>query len=72
MSQDEQRPGDRGQNRLKPKGEGQGKTPKFNIYWVWAIIFAVLVGFQLLATKHLKPNRPPASNFLIICWRKGM
>jgi len=47
MSQDEQRPGDRGQNRLKPKGEGQGKTPKFNIYWVWAIIFAVLVGFQL-------------------------
>ncbi|MBO9633923.1 MAG: ATP-dependent zinc metalloprotease FtsH, partial [Chitinophagaceae bacterium] len=26
------------------------KGPKFNIYWVWAIIFAVLVGFQLFGS----------------------
>src|SRR5215212_8472176 len=28
-------------------GEGPRKGPKFSIYWVYAIIFAVLIGFQL-------------------------
>jgi len=52
MSQDEQRPGDRNPNRFKQQRDenGQKKGPKFNIYWVWAIIFAVLVGFQLFGS----------------------
>ncbi len=49
MSQDDQRQPDRN-NRFKPREDsnnGSRKPPKFNIYWVWAIIFAVLVGFQI-------------------------
>ena len=30
----------------KDDGSTPRKGPKFNIYWIWAIIFAVLVGFQ--------------------------
>lgn len=36
--------------RPRDDGNGQRKGPKFNIYWVWAIIFAVLVGFQLFGS----------------------
>ncbi|OQP47012.1 AAA family ATPase [Niastella yeongjuensis] len=52
MSQDESRQNDRNFPRLRPRddGGGQRKGPKFNIYWVWAIIFAVLVGFQLFGS----------------------
>ncbi len=48
MSQDDQRSNDRNLNRFKSKEDGENpkKGPKFNIYWVWAIIFAVLLGFQ--------------------------
>lgn len=52
MSQDDSRQNDRNFPRLRPRedGNGQRKGPKFNIYWVWAIIFAVLVGFQLFGS----------------------
>lgn len=52
MSQDESRQNDRNFPRLRPRedGNGQRKGPKFNIYWIWAIIFAVLVGFQLFGS----------------------
>ena len=52
MPQDEQRQNDRNPNRLKPRDDSSNprKAPKFNIYWVWAIIFAVLVGFQLFGS----------------------
>lgn len=52
MSQDDSRQNDRNFPRLRPRddGGGQRKGPKFNIYWVWAIIFAVLVGFQLFGS----------------------
>ncbi|MFM9909395.1 MAG: ATP-dependent zinc metalloprotease FtsH [Chitinophagaceae bacterium] len=49
MSQDEQRQNNRNpiRNRQKDDNINPRKTPKFNIYWVWAIIFAALVGFQI-------------------------
>lgn len=48
MSQEQ---GERNTNRFKQREEnGQRKPPKFNIYWVWAIIFAVIVGFQLFGS----------------------
>ncbi|HVK97708.1 MAG TPA: ATP-dependent zinc metalloprotease FtsH [Flavisolibacter sp.] len=34
-------------NRQTPEGENPKKGPRFSIYWVYAIIFAVLIGFQL-------------------------
>ncbi|MFL5740917.1 MAG: ATP-dependent zinc metalloprotease FtsH [Flavisolibacter sp.] len=36
-------------NRPSPDGENPRKGPRFSIYWVYAIIFAVLIGFQLFA-----------------------
>lgn len=52
MSQDDSRQNERGFPRLRPRGDdnGQRKGPKFNIYWVWAIIFAVLVAFQVFGS----------------------
>lgn len=49
MSQEQ---GERNTNRFNKQREenGQRKPPKFNIYWVWAIIFAVLVGFQIFGS----------------------
>jgi AFG3 family protein len=51
MAQDDKRPNERFP-RLKPREDGNAprKGPKFNIYWIWAIIFAVLVGFQFFGS----------------------
>ena len=52
MAQDEKRPNER-YPRLKPREDGNNtprKGPKFSIYWIWAIIFAVLVGFQFFGS----------------------
>lgn len=38
------RPGDGGENNTPRKG------PRFSIYWIYAIIFAVLIGFQFFNT----------------------
>ena len=53
MPQDEQRQNDRIPNRFNKQRDDLNnprKTPKFNIYWVWAIIFAVLIGFQIFGS----------------------
>jgi AFG3 family protein len=52
MAQDDSRQNDRSFPRLRPKDDPNNprKGPKFNIYWVWAIIFAVLVGFQFFGS----------------------
>src|ERR1044071_583437 len=59
MAQDDSRQNDRSFSRLRPKDDGNNpkKGPKFNIYWIWAIIFAVLVGFQFFGsfTPDAKP-----------------
>lgn len=59
MAQDDSRQSDRNFPRLRPKDDGgtPRKGPKFNIYWIWAIIFAVLVGFQFFGsfTPDAKP-----------------
>lgn len=34
-------------NNGEDPGQGPRKGPKFSIYWIYAIIFAVLIGFQL-------------------------
>ncbi|MGZ5134161.1 MAG: ATP-dependent zinc metalloprotease FtsH [Flavitalea sp.] len=53
MAQDDQRQSDRNFPRIRPRDDANNtprKGPKFSIYWVWAIIFAVLVGFQLFGS----------------------
>lgn len=53
MAQDDQRQSDRNFPRLRPRDDGNNspkKGPRFSIYWIWAIIFAVLVGFQLFGS----------------------
>ena len=39
--------------RFRPRGDddnGQRKRPKFSIYWIWGIIAAVLIGFNLFGS----------------------
>jgi AFG3 family protein len=59
MAQDDSRQNDRNYPRLRPKDDPNTprKGPRFNIYWIWAIIFAVLVGFQFFGsfTPDAKP-----------------
>ncbi|MEP7257555.1 MAG: ATP-dependent zinc metalloprotease FtsH [Flavitalea sp.] len=52
MAQDDSKQNDRSFPRLRPKDDGKtpGKGPRFSIYWIWAIIFAVLVGFQFFGS----------------------
>ena len=52
MAQDDSRQNDRSFPKLRPKDDGNTpkKGPKFNIYWIWAIIFAVLIGFQFFGS----------------------
>src|SRR5512132_3294731 len=37
-------------------GENPRKGPRFSIYWVYAIIFAVLIGFQLFGGNFSSGN----------------
>ncbi len=49
MTQDDLRQNDRNFPKLRPNkddGNSPRKGPKFNIYWIWVIIFAVLVFFN--------------------------
>ena len=59
MAQDDSRQNDRSFPRLRPKDDAgtPRKGPKFNIYWIWAIIFAVLVGSQFY--NSLSPDAKP-------------
>ena len=63
MAKDDSRQNERNFPRLRPQGEGPNrKGPKFNIYWIWAIIFAVLVGFQFFGS--LTPDAKPLESEL--------
>jgi AFG3 family protein len=65
MPQNNNKPNDRpGFSRFRPKPNGgdenkDKKGPKFNIYWVWAVIAVILLGYNFLGTgftpdaKHL-------------------
>ena len=51
--------------RFRPRGDddngGQRKGPKFSIYWIWGIIAAVLIGFNLFGS--FSPDAHPADEF---------
>jgi cell division protease FtsH len=50
MSQDDNKPRlPKFINRSSGDGENPKKGPKFSIYWVYAIIFAILIGFQVFS-----------------------
>ncbi len=51
MSQEDLKQNERGGfQRLKQKDDNPRKGPKFNIYWVWGAIAAILIGFNLFGT----------------------
>lgn len=58
MSQDQNNPNKPPRFNGRPGGNDSGQAPKkgprFSIYWVYAIIFAILIGFQLF--NPLSPN----------------
>jgi AFG3 family protein len=52
MPQEDLKPNDKTNfSRFRPRGDDDGsggrKGPKFSIYWIWGIIAAVLIGFNL-------------------------
>jgi AFG3 family protein len=59
MAQDDKRQQDRNFSKLRPRDDnnGQRKGPRFSIYWIWAIIFAILVGFQFFG--NFTPDAKP-------------
>src|SRR6202012_1151989 len=54
MPQDDLKQNDKsGFPRFRPRGDddnGSRKGPKFSIYWIWGIIAAVLIGFNLFGS----------------------
>jgi AFG3 family protein len=56
MPQEDLKSNEKG-NRLKPHGSGEEpkRNNKFNIYWVWGAIAAVLIGFNILGP-HFSPS----------------
>ncbi len=55
--------------RFRPRGDDDGskKGPKFSIYWIWGIIAAVLIGFNLFGT-----FTPDAHQISELDFRKNM
>ncbi|MDR3717096.1 MAG: ATP-dependent zinc metalloprotease FtsH [Puia sp.] len=56
--------------RFRPRGDddnGSRKGPKFSIYWIWGIIAAVLIGFNLFGT--FTPDAHPITE---LDFRKNM
>ncbi|ULQ55123.1 ATP-dependent zinc metalloprotease FtsH [Flavihumibacter rivuli] len=54
MSQEDLKSNDRGGfNRMRPRMDGSNndprRGPRFNIYWVWGILAAILLGFNLFS-----------------------
>ena len=52
MAQEDLKPNEKG-NRVRPQGSSDEpkKGPRFNIYWVWAAIAVILIGFNLFNGK---------------------
>ena len=48
MAQEDLKPNEKG-NRIRPQGSNEDpkRGPRFNIYWVWAAIAVILIGFNL-------------------------
>jgi AFG3 family protein len=52
MAQEDLKPNEKG-NRIRPQGSSDDpkRGPRFNIYWVWAAIAVILIGFNLFNGK---------------------
>src|SRR4249920_540976 len=75
MPQNNIKPNDRpGFSRFRPRPGGEDNTPKkgprFNIYWVWAVIAIILLGYNFLGTgftpdaRHLESEMEFRNNML--------
>ena len=52
MAQEDLKPNEKG-NKIRPQGgsDDPKRSPRFNIYWLWAAIAVILIGFQLFNGK---------------------
>jgi AFG3 family protein len=52
MAQEDLKPNEKG-NRIRPQGSNEEpkRSPRFNIYWIWAAIAVILIGFNLFSNK---------------------
>ncbi len=50
-------------NRPNPEGENPRKGPRFSIYWVYALIFAVLIGLQVFGSFSTSNNQIDRKKF---------
>ena len=52
MAQEDLKPNEKG-NRIRPQGSSDDpkRSPRFNIYWLWAAIAVILIGFNLFNGK---------------------
>jgi len=52
MAQEDLKPNEKG-NRMRPQGSNEDpkRSPRFNIYWIWAAIAVILIGFNLFNGK---------------------
>lgn len=52
MAQEDLKPNEKG-NRIRPQGSNEEpkRGPRFNIYWLWAAIAVILIGFNLFSGK---------------------
>ena len=52
MAQEDLKPNEKG-NRIRPQGgsDDSKRSPRFNIYWLWAAIAVILIGFNLFNGK---------------------
>src|SRR5450755_3561589 len=52
MAQEDLKPNEKG-NRIRPQGgsDEPKRSPRFNIYWIWAAIAVILIGFNLFNGK---------------------
>ncbi len=52
MAQEDLKPNEKG-NRIRPQGSSDDpkRSPRFNIYWLWAAIAVILIGFNLFSGK---------------------
>ena len=45
------------------EGEPPRKGPRFSIYWVYAIIFAILIGFQIFGSMAMNTTEVTQNQF---------
>src|SRR3546814_470849 len=61
----------KGEQRVPQGKRKTPKPPKFNFMWIYAIIFAIIIGFQLLNNFGSSPVNIPKQRFMTDMLQSG-